>query len=204
MTQIQVLEGSDEQAAIERLKTIVTLSPKEEGSPTVALRKQSEFVVAPVMHKGTLNADIVDNFFTAIETTGQETLTAIGLYSDEELHCYSVPATPEGLNKLRGTSCGVVNFVLFAGEPDWAIVFDSQLYVGYGPEPFVTALVGDIDSKYKEIETRLNEMYEQTQDDIPGYIAAEINRMGEYLDSALTKLGTEYSNAPAGEMVSII
>lgn len=47
-------------------------------------------------------------------------------------------------------------------------------------------------------------MYEQTQDDIPGYIAAEINRMGEYLDSALTKLGTEYSNAPAGEMVSII
>ena len=93
---------------------------------------------------------------------------------------------------------------MFAGEPDWAIVFDSQLYAGYGSEPFVTALVGDIDSKYKEIETRLNEMYAQTQDDIPGYIAAEINRMGEYLDSALTKLGTEYGNAPAGEMVSIV
>ena len=194
MTQIQVLEGADEQAAIERLKTIVTLSPKQEGSPSVALLKQPDFVVAPVMHKGKLNADIIDKFFAAIKTTGQAALTAIGLYSNEELHCYSVPATPGG----------VVNFVLFAGEPDWAIVFDSQLYVGYGSEPFVTALVGDIDSKYKEIETRLNEMYAQTQDDIPGYIAAEINRMGEYLDSALTKLGTEYGNAPAGEMVSIV
>lgn len=204
MAQIQVLEGSDEQAAIERLKTIVTLSPKAEGSPSVALRKQSDFVVAPVMHKGTLNAEIIDKFFAAIKTTENDTLTAIGLYSDEELHCYSLPATLDALNELRGTSCGVVNFVLFAGEPDWAIVFDSQLYVGYGPEPFVTALVGDIDSKYKEIETRLNEMYAQTQDDIPGYIAAEINRMGEYLDSALTKLGTEYSNAPTDEMISIV
>ena len=204
MTHIQVLEGADAQAAIDRLNTVVALSPNEEGSPSVALLKQADFVVAPVMHKGTLNTEIIEQFFAAAKATGHDSMTAVGLYSDEEQHCYQVPMTLEGLNELRGTSCGVVNFVLFAGEPDWLIVFDSQLYIGYGPKDFVSTLVGDIDAKYREIETRLNELYAQTQDDIPSYIAEEINRMGEYLDSALSKLGTDYSNAPAGEMVSVV
>ncbi|MEO1621532.1 MAG: hypothetical protein AAFU53_10945, partial [Cyanobacteria bacterium J06632_3] len=184
--------------------SVVTLTAKEEGAPDVALRKQSDYVVAPMMHKGTLTPEILEKFYNAAKTTGHSEMTAVGLYSAEEQHCYRVPMTQEALSELRGTSCGVVNFVLFAGAPDWLIVFDDQLYIAYGPAAFVTALVEDIDTAYKAIENRLNELYNQSQEDIPGYAIQEINRMGEYLDSALEKLSKQYPAAAEGAMVSVV
>ncbi|MEO0771459.1 MAG: hypothetical protein AAFY72_18900 [Cyanobacteria bacterium J06649_4] len=204
MDYIQVLEAQDAEEAIELLKSVVTLSSKEDGSPDVALLKQSDYVVAPVMHKGTLTPAILERFYAAAKTTGHSEMTAVGLYSAEEQHCYRVPMSLEALSELRGTSCGVVNFVLFAGAPDWLIVFDDQLYIAYGPASFVTALVDDIEGAYKAVESRLNELYNESQADIPSYAVQEINRMGEYLDSALEKLSKQYPNATEGAMVSVV
>lgn len=204
MSHIQVLEGNEADAAVNDLKKVVAISSQEDGSPNVDLLKRSDFVVAPVMHKGSLNAEILEKFFDAIKPTGRETITAIGLYNAEEQHCYQLPASLDALKELRGTSCGVINFALYAGDPDWVILFDDQIYVAYGPEPFVKALVGDIDSAFTAVETRLNELYQQAQEDIPGYAIQEINRMGEYLDAALSKLGNDYNNAPEGELVNVV
>ena len=98
----------------------------------------------------------------------------------------------------------VINFALFAGAPDWLVLFDDQIYVAYGSQDFVTALVGDIDSAYKAVEDRLSQLYEDAQGDIPGYARQEINRMGEYLDAAYDKLTDDYAKADVGERVFVL
>ncbi len=208
MNHIQVLEGADAQTAIAQLNQLVTITSSEDGSPDIALRKRPEAVVAPVMHKGTLTQEIVQKIFDAASTTGQAPMTAIGLYNAEEQHCYSVPMIFEGLDELRGTSCGVINFALYGGgdrsAPSWLVLFDDQLYVAYGPKEFVTALVGDIDGAFKAVEARLNQLYHDAQGDLPGYAREEINRMGEYLDAALTKLTKNYAQANEGDWVAVV
>jgi hypothetical protein len=210
LNQIQVLEGHEAQAAIDRLLTVVTLLPnpsgsKEEGAPQVALLKQAQFVAAPVMHTGTLTSEVLKKLFDAAQATGQSEMTAIGLYSAEEQHCYQIPMNFESLDDLRGTSCGVINFVLYGGQPDWLVLFHDQLYIAYGSEAFVTSLTGDISSAFQAIESRLDEMYaEYQQGDIPGYVAAEINRMGQYLESVLMALSSDYVKAAVGDRVKII
>ncbi len=204
MDHIQVLEGQAAEAAISRLNQAVSLAASEEGSPNVALLKQADFVVAPVIHKGTLSSEVLKIIFDAAQTTGQTSMTAVGLYSPEEQHCYEVPMSLEALNELRGTSCGVISFVLYAGEPDWLVLFDDQLYIAYGPQAFVSALVGDIDAAFKAVETRLNDLYTQSQGDIPGYARQEIERMGKYLDAALGKLANDYAQAEIGDRVFVV
>ncbi|MGD1867744.1 MAG: hypothetical protein ACFB0D_24600 [Phormidesmis sp.] len=214
MNHIQVLEGPDADTAVGRLNQVVTITSSEDGSPDIALIKRSDAVVAPVMHKGTLTQEIVQKIFDAASTTGQAPMTAVGLYNAEEQHCYSVPMVLEGLNELRGTSCGVINFALFGnsigssdGEsdtPSWLVLFDDQLYVAYGPKEFVTTLVGDIGEAFQAVETRLNQLYTDAQGDIPGYAREEINRMGEYLDAALTKLTEGYAKADEGDWVGVV
>lgn len=203
---MQVLEAQTAESTISSLNEVVKLSPNETGSPHIAVLKQADYRLAPVIHKGPLTADLLETFYQAAKTTGDDTLTAVGLYDEEEQHCYQVPLTSDGIQELRTTSCSVVNSIFYGGnsKPNWMIIFHSQLYIAYGPEAFVQALVGDIDSAYAAIETKLNELYTQTQDDIPGYIAAEINRMGEYLDGAYTKLTQDYQNATPGEFVQIL
>ncbi|MEL6553444.1 MAG: hypothetical protein AAFQ63_08300 [Cyanobacteria bacterium J06621_11] len=209
MDNIQVLEGDAANIAVERLNSVLTIGSGEDGSPDIALLKQAGYVVAPVMYKGTLSEDLLKIVFDAAKTTGIETMTAIGLYSTEEQHCYELPMTLEALNELRGTSCGVINFALFGTrpegtQPDWLVLFDDQIYVGYGSEAFVTALVGNIEAAFKAIEDKLNQLYQDAQSDIPGYAKAEINRMGEYLDAALGKLANDYAKAEAGERVMVV
>lgn len=209
MNYIQVLEGPDADAAIAQLKTIVTLTSSEDGSPDVALRKQDGVVVAPVIHKGTLTPEIIEKIFAAANTTGHTSMKAIGLYSEEEQHCYEVPMTLEAMRELRGTSCGVINFALFAiapeaPMPDWLVVFDDQLYIAYGPEDFVTQLVGDVNSAFKAVEERLNQLYTESLEDIPGYAIQEINRMGEYLDATFVRLSQDYANAAIGDRVQVV
>ncbi|MEL6161082.1 MAG: hypothetical protein AAFQ40_06960 [Cyanobacteria bacterium J06623_5] len=204
MNHIQVLEGNDAETAIRQLKNVVALSSRQDGSPTVSLLKQTGYIVAPVIHKGTLTQDILKTIFEAAKTTGQPSMTAIGLYSAEELHCYAIPMTFEGLDELRSTSCSVVNFVLYAGAPDWLVIFDDQLYVAYGPPAFVNALVGDVGQAYQDLESKINALAAEFQGDIPSYVAQEIERMGSYLDSALIKLGEDYPKAQAGELVSVL
>jgi len=204
LSDIQVLEGNEAEDAVNRLKKVIAISSQKEGSPDVDLLKRSDFVVAPVMHKGTLNVEILEKFFNAAKTTGHSELTAIGLYNADEQHCYRLPMSLDMLKKLRGTSCGVINFALYAGDPDWVILFDDQMYIAYGPEPFVNSLVGDVNSAFKAVESRLNELYQQAQEDLPGYAKQEINRMGEYLDAALGKLTDGYGNAAEGEMVNVV
>ncbi|MEM6596748.1 MAG: hypothetical protein AAF810_06120 [Cyanobacteria bacterium P01_D01_bin.36] len=209
MNYIQVLEGAEADAAIAQLGTLVTLTSSEEGSPNVALRKQEGVVVAPVIHKGTLTPEILEKIFTAANTTGHSSMKAIGLYSEEEQHCYEVPMSLEALSELRGTSCGVINFALFAAAPeaetpDWLVIFDDQLYIAYGPEAFVNELVGSVDSAYKAVEERLNQLYTESLEDIPGYAVQEINRMGEYLDTAFIRLSKDYAEAAVGERVAVV
>ncbi|MGC1527722.1 MAG: hypothetical protein WA783_16885 [Phormidesmis sp.] len=204
MDHIQVLEGQAAEAAIDRLNQVVSLAASEEGSPDVALLKQADFVVAPVIHKGTLSSEVLKTIFDAAQTTEQASMTAVGLYSPEEQHCYEVPMSLEALNELRGTSCGVISFVLYAGEPDWLVLFDDQLYIAYGSSAFVSALVGDIDAAFKAVETRLNELYTEAQGDIPGYARQEIERMGEYLDAALGKLANDYAKAEVGDRIFVV
>lgn len=209
MDTIQVLEGAEAEAAIKTLKTVVDLSPAEEGAPQVALLKQADCVVAPVVHGGTLTQDIVQKIFEAVKTTGSSSMVAIGLYSPEELHCYWVPMALEGLSELRGTSCGVVNFILYgerpgSEKPDWLVVFDNQLYIAYGPEPFVSALVGDVGAAYGSLEGTLAGLEEEAKGEIPGYIAQEIARMKEYLTSALRRLRQDYAQATPGERVTVV
>ncbi|MEL6492522.1 MAG: hypothetical protein AAFV85_25710 [Cyanobacteria bacterium J06634_6] len=204
MDEIQVLEGQEAEAAIARLNQVVSLAASEEGSPDVAILKQDGFVAAPVIHTGTLSETVLEKIFEAAKTTGHSSMTAMGLYSPEEYHCYELPMTLSALNELRGTSCGVINFALFAGAPDWLVLFDDQLYVAYGSPEFVTALVGDIDGAYKAIEDRLSQLYKDSQGDIPGYAKQEINRMGEYLDAAYGKLTDGYAKADVGERVFVL
>ena len=204
MNHIQVLEGNDAETAIRQLKNVVALSSSSDGSPTVSLLKQEDYIVAPVIHKGTLTQDILRTIFEVAKTTGHDTMTAIGLYSAEELHCYDIPMTLEGLDELRSTSCSVVNFVLYAGAPDWLVIFVDQLYVAYGPPAFVNALVGDVGKAYQDLELKINALATEFQGDIPSYVAQEIERMGSYLDSALIKLGEDYPKAQAGELVSVL
>jgi len=208
MDHIQILEGQAAEAAIDRLNRVVSLAASEEGSPNVALLKQADYVVAPVIHKGTLSSEVLKTIFDAAQTTAQKTgqpsMTAVGLYSPEEQHCYEVPMSLEALDELRGTSCGVISFVLYAGEPDWLVLFDDQLYIAYGPPAFVSALVGDIDAAFKAVETRLNELYTESQSDIPGYARQEIERMGEYLDTALGKLANDYAKAEIGDRIFVV
>lgn len=204
MDKITVLEGDAAEAAIERLNRFVSLAASEDGSPDVAILKQDGFVAAPVIHKGTLSEAVLENIYAAAKTTPHSSMTAVGLYSPDEYHCYEVPMSLEALNELRGTSCGVINFALFAGSPDWLVIFDDQLYVAYGSQAFVSALVGDIDRAYKMIEERLNALYKEAQGDIPGYARQEINRMGEYLDAAYGKLTNGYAKAKAGERVFVL
>ena len=204
-----MLEGKAADVAVERLNAVLTIASGEDGSPDIALRKQADYVVAPVMYKGTLSEDLLKTVFDAVKTTGLESMTAIGLYSAEEQHCYEVPMTLEGLNELRGTSCGVINFALFgtqpeSREPDWLVLFDDQIYIAYGPEAFVTTLVGDIDAAFQTIEDKLNQLYKDAQGDIPSYAKTEINRMGEYLDAALGKLANDYANADVNERVLVV
>lgn len=218
MNHIQVLEGPDADVAVSQLNQVVTITSSEDGSPDIALLKRSNSVVAPVMHKGTLTPEIVQTIFEAASTTGPAAMTAVGLYNAEEQHCYSVPMVLEGLSELRGTSCGVINFALYGGSqdnggsednnesaaPSWLVLFDDQLYIAYGPEEFVTALVGNIDEAFKAVEARLNQLYNDAQGDLPGYAREEINRMGEYLDAALTKLTENYAKADEGDWVAIV
>jgi len=213
LNHIQVLEGADADTAVSQLNQIVTITSSEDGSPDIALLKRSDAAVAPVMHKGTLTEEIVKTIFEAASKTGQAPMTAIGLYSAEEQHCYSVPMMYEALKELRGTSCGVINFALYGnseknseegGTPDWLVLFDDQLYIAYGSKDFVTALVGDIASAFKAVEARLNQLYADAQGDLPGYAREEINRMGEYLDAALTKLTQAYAKAGEGDWVAVV
>ena len=204
-----MLEGEAAEVAVERLIAVLTIASGEDGSPDIALRKQADYVVAPVIYKGTLSEDLLRTVFDAVKTTGLESMTAIGLYSTEEQHCYEVPMTLAGLNELRGTSCGVINFALFGTqpereEPDWLVLFDDQIYVAYGPASFVTTLVGDVETAFKAIEDKLNQLYKDAQGDIPGYAKAEINRMGEYLDAALGKLANDYAKASVDERVMVV
>lgn len=210
MNHIQVIEGTDADEAVNQLNQVITITSSEDGSPDIALLKRANTVVAPIMHKGTLTQEIVQKIFDAANTTGQASMTAIGLYNAEEQHCYSVPMSFEGLNELRGTSCGVINFALYGNSPDdsntpsWLVLFDDQLYIAYGPKEFVTALVGDIDKAFQAVEARLNQLYEDAQGDLPGYAREEINRMGEYLDAALTKLTDDYAKAHEGDWVAVV
>ncbi len=204
MDHIQILEGQAAEAAIDRLNRVVSLAASEEGSPSVALLKQDGFVAAPVIHKGTLSSEIIETIFNAVQTTGQASMTAVGLYSAEEQHCYEMPMTLAALNELRGTSCGVINFVLYAGEPDWLVLFDNQLYIAYGSQAFVTALVGDIDAALEAVETRLNQLKTEAQGNVPSYAKQEIERMSEYLEAALGKLVNDYAKAEVGDRVFIV
>ena len=111
MDQIQVLEGQAADAAIERFNRVASLAASEEGSPNVALLKQEGFVAAPVIHKGSLSEAVIEKIFDAAKTTGHDSMTAVGLYSPEEFHCYEMPMSLEALKELRGTSCGVIGKV---------------------------------------------------------------------------------------------
>lgn len=209
MDNIQVLEGEAAQLAVERLNAALTIGSGEDGSPEIALCKRAGYVVVPVMYKGTLSEDLLKTIFDAVKTTGLEKMTAVGLYSAEEQHCYELPMTLEALNELRGTSCGVINFALFGvqpgnEQPDWLVLFDDQVYIGYGSEAFVTTLVGDVEGSFKAIEDKLNQLYQDAQGDIPGYAKAEINRMGEYLDAVLGRLADEYEKAEVGDRVRVV
>ncbi|MEM9090561.1 MAG: hypothetical protein AAGC93_17655 [Cyanobacteria bacterium P01_F01_bin.53] len=204
MTNIRVLEGSEGEAAVKQLKSVIALAPAEDGAPKVDVIKQNSHQVVPVVHGGTLTSEIVKKIFDAAKTTGHTSMTAIGLYSPDELHCYSVPMTLEGLDELRGTSCGVVNFVLYGGDTEWLIIFDNQLYIGYGQEAFINALVGSEDKAYQAFQTTLEGLQAEAKGDSPGYVIQEIKRVSGYLGTALTKLKTDYAQAQEGDMVNVV
>ncbi|MEO1395497.1 MAG: hypothetical protein AAFV90_21555 [Cyanobacteria bacterium J06634_5] len=204
MDTIRVLDGNEAEAAAAQLKTLVALSPAEDGAPKVDIRKQAGYQVAPVAHSGTLTPEIAEKIFNAAKTTGSENMTAIGLYSPEELHCYSVPMALESVDELRGTSCGVVNFALYGHDAQWLIIFDSQLYIGYGPEPFIKALAGSAQSANEAFQATLDKLKAEAAGDVPGYVKQEITRVSGYLNAAFTKLNTDYANAADGEMVNVV
>ncbi|MEM1293627.1 MAG: hypothetical protein AAGH67_19355, partial [Cyanobacteria bacterium P01_H01_bin.162] len=84
------------------------------------------------------------------------------------------------------------------------VVKDNELYIAYGPEDFVTQLVGDVNSAFKAVEERLNQLYTESLEDIPGYAIQEINRMGEYLDATFVRLSQDYANAAIGDRVQVV
>ena len=210
MDTIWELDEQEAAAAAARLMTVMTLSPNKDGAPHVDFLKQDDYVVAPVEHSGTLSTEIAQKFYDAIQTAQTKPLTAVGLYSPEEQHCYGVAPTLEGLSALRGTSCGVINFALCGGQnesggPEWVILFDSQLYVGYGPESFVRALVGDRTAAFATLQSRVNDLKKEAKsEDVPGYAIAEMERLSSYLGAALEKLQKNYPQAGAGEMVNVV
>lgn len=205
MEHIQVLEGDAAIAAVAQLKSVAELAPgAEDGAPKVSLLKQENCAIAPVVHSGTLTSEIAKKLFDAAKTTGDTTMTAIGLYSVEEQHCYSLSMSLEALEELRGTSCGVINFVLFGEDARWLVLFDTQLYIAYGPADFVTALVGDIEGAYKAYQSKIDTLTAEAKGDVPGYVVAEITRVSGYLAAALAKLQGDYADAAAGEMVNVV
>lgn len=205
MEHIQVLEGEAAIAAVALLKKVTELAPgAEDGAPKVSVLKQADCAIAPVVHSGTLTSEIAQKLFDAAKTTGDTTMTAIGLYSVEEQHCYSLSMSLEALEELRGTSCGVINFALLGEEARWLVLFDTQLYIAYGPAEFVTALVGDIDAAYGAYQSKIDTLMAEAKGDVPGYVVAEITRVSGYLGAALTKLQVDYANAAAGEMVNVV
>lgn len=208
LNQIRLLEGREAEDAVKQLKMLVALSPGRDGAPKVDFLKQNNYAIAPIVHSGTLTQDILKKIFAAAQTTGHTSMTAVGLYSPDEHHCYNVPMLFEAVDKLRGTACGVVNFALYAGEygkkNSWLVLFDSQLYIGYGSEPFVQALVGDIETAYDNFRSTIDGLIAEAKGDVPGYVAEEITRVSNYLGSTLTQLNTGYPNAQEGEMVNII
>jgi len=202
---IQVLEGDQATAAVAQLLQVAALAPgAEDGAPKVSLLKQDVCAIAPVVHSGTLTSEIAKKLFDAAKTTGDTTMTAIGLYSVEEQHCYSLSMTLEALEELRGTSCGVINFALLGENARWLVLFDTQLYIAYGPTEFVTALVGDIEGAYGAYQTKIETLMAEAKGDVPGYVVAEITRVSSYLQAALTKLQIDYAKAAAGEMVNVV
>ena len=210
MDTIWELDEQEAAAAVARLMQVIALSPNQDGAPHVDFLKQAGYVVAPVEHSGTLSAEIAKTFYDAMRSSQTAPLTAIGLYNPEEQHCYGVAPTLEGLEALRGTSCGVINFALCGGQgesggPEWVILFDSQLYIGYGPKPFVRALAGDVAAAFAAVQSKVDTLQKEAKsEDVPGYAIAEMERLSSYLSAALEKLQKNYSQANAGEMVNIV